>query len=323
MKQSIRIAAFAVLLAAATAGIAWAQAGPGRSGFQNSPGSQSGQGFMNGPMVFGTVRHVYLSDDVITVSDRQGNDRMIHVSDGTRIVTEKSLPVSDAKIGDRIEVRGVPTSISAESLIAATSDSQAHANQVAGPPGGAGPRPLSPAGRGMDFAIASGRIVSKSPLTIRLADGDSLVVKVKTGTRLHKLASVSLSSVKAGDRVVAFGTPTDDGALDASQVAVNVNIGVPGGGGPPSMMGGGPMGPGPGFGPPPVMAGGPNSQGADQQGDGQGPPPMGPDDQQGPPPPDGQGPDGGPPPDGAVIIGAPDDGGDGGGGPMGPPPSDQ
>ncbi|MBV9850994.1 MAG: hypothetical protein JO250_15090, partial [Armatimonadetes bacterium] len=70
-----------------------------------------------------------------------------------------------------------------------------------------------------------------------------LYVKMADGAKVVRWASVALSGIKSGDRVVASGQTGDDGTLTASVVGVNMPQGGPGGG-----FGGGFGGPGGGFG---------------------------------------------------------------------------
>ena len=119
------------------------------------------------------------------------------------------------------------------------------------------------------FAMATGKVVSTSPLVVSLNSELSIIVKMALNAKVTKMVQTSFADLKKGDKIVVAGQPGNDGLFIARGIGVNVTIGGgPGGPGGPGGRGG-PGGPGGGRRP-----GGPG-----------GPPPGGQDDQGGPPPP--------------------------------------
>jgi len=334
MKKSMKTGLFAATMALALGGIATAQDG-------RMPPPPPGGGQQGGPMAFGKVKSVDQSAKTIKLSgSRGGHWRVVHVEDGATIRAEIQVSASDLKVGDEIAVRGVPTGISASSIM----DGDVR-EALPPPPGGPddmdGPDQDGPQGNGPGrrpgpptMASASGKITSTSPLTIEISKDVSVVIKTSASVKVHKIVAEQLSDIKVGDRIIASGDPGDDGVLDADHVAINVHMPPP----PPGM--GGPGGPGmggPGMGGP-GRRGGRGGFGGPQMGDGGGPDSFG-GGQRGPGRGFGGGPQGGP--DGGGFgggpqfgqrppFGGPNDRGQGGpgggfGGPddmQGPPPPD-
>ena len=327
------------VLAFALAGAAHAQGGPppmGPGGF-GGPGPMArgmmGGGPRMGPAAIGTVQSVDADAHTISLKNRNGESCTLHVASDAKIVGQKTILVSDLKVGDRIQVRGQVSLITADSIVEG-GDSMGMPPMgpppgAMGGPGGFGPPPdaggpgafgpppaggrpgfgpMGPMGGGPNgMVVEMGTVTKLSPLTISFGGGRTLTVQVDSSTKVHKIGEMKLSEIKAGDRIMAMGRPMSDGSLRASRVAVNMPAPM-GPAGRPGMMGGpggfGPGGPGPGgpgFGPAAAFGpgGGPGPEG---------PPDPGFDPQQGaqpdmPPPPDA-GPDG-PGPDGAAPDGAP------------------
>ena len=267
MKTHMKTGLLAVTMALALGGIATAQ-GDGRMP-PPPPGGGMDQG--GGPMVFGKVKAVDQSAKTIKLSgSRGGHWRVVHVADGATIRAEIQVSASDLKVGDEIAVRGVPTGITATSIM----DGDVR-EALPPPPGGpdemGGPDQDGPQGNGPGrrsgpptMANASGKITSTSPLTIEISKDVSVVIKTSASVKVHKIVAEQLSDIKVGDRIIASGDPGDDGVLDADHVAINVHMPPP----PPGM--GGPGMGGPGFGGP-GRRGGRGGVGGPQMGDGGGP----------------------------------------------------
>lgn len=256
-----------------------------QGGFGGPGGGQGGGGFnRRPPFAFGTVTAVNSGAGTITISGRGGGpDQTIQTQGTTSIVTQTTAAVSDLKKGDTIEVQGFPTSLTASSVTIGQSPF-ASLGGPGGPPsgipgGGASASGTIPA---TASATAKGTVTGTSPLTISLSSVTSLVLKMDPNAKVTKYATVALSSVKVGDRVMGIGTANDDGSFAATTVAVNVDMaalgqgrgGFGGGGGGYGGRGrrgggggfggpgggfGGPGGGGPG-GPPPGGFGGPPNQ---------------------------------------------------------------
>ena len=237
-------------------------------------GRQGGMG-RRSPLASGTVTAVDVQAGTITVSSVFGDPQVIQTQGTTTIVSQTAASVSDLKKGDTIEVRGIPTGLTASSLTIGKSPLGGFGGPP--PPGGfGGPPPPGFGGPGAPpaMAYAKGTVTSTSPLIISLSSSALLTLKMDPSAKVTKYTTVTLSSIKVGDRVVGIGTANDDGSFAAATIAVNVDMGRGGGGGfGGGRRGGGfgrPNNGGPGgFGGPPP--GGPNGSG-DFGGPG-GPPP--------------------------------------------------
>ena len=257
--------------------------------FGGGGGRQGGMG-RRPPFASGTVTAVDVQAGTITVSSVFGDPQVIQTQGTTTIVSQTAASVSDLKKGDTIEVRGVPTGLTASSLTIGKSPLGGPGGPP--PPGGfGGPPPPGgfggppPPGGGFGgppapaMAYAKGTVTSTSPLTISLSSSALLTLKMDPSAKVTKYTTVALSSIKVGDRVVGIGTANDDGSFAAATIAVNMDMGRGGGGGfgggrrGGGYRGGGfgrPNNGGPGgFGGPPP--GGPN--GSDDFGGPGGPPP--------------------------------------------------
>lgn len=283
----------ALLLAPITMSPAQAQAPQG--GFGGPGGGGQGGFGRRAPFAYGTVTAVDSGAGTITISGRGGGpDQTIQTQGTTKFVSQVVAAVSDLKKGDTIQVQGVPTGITASSLSIGNSP----LTGLGGPGGGFGG---PPSGGGGGFggpgatpppatASATGIVTSTSPLTISLSSTASLTLKMASDAKVTKYSTVTLSSIKVGDRVLSIGTANDDGSFAATTVALNMDMsalgqgrggfgarrgagrgaaGGPGGGGfggggfgggggmPPNGFGGPGGGPG---GPPPGGFGGPPAQ---------------------------------------------------------------
>ena len=238
------------------------------------PGGGPGGGFGNRrpPFAFGTVTAVDAGAGTITLSSQfGGGTQTIQTQGATQITTQVAAKVSDLKVGDQIQVQGVPTGITASSLT--IGQSPFPAGGPGGGPGGpgGGPRPGGGGTAAPAYATASGTVATLSPLTITLSPTVTLGLKMDADAKVIRYTTLALSGIKVGDRVMGQGTTGDDGTLSATTVAVNVDMGGFGGRGQGGYGGRG------GFG----RRGGQGQGGP--QGGGNTPPPPGGD--PGPPPP--------------------------------------
>lgn len=245
--------------------------GPGGFGPQGFGGRGGGPGAFGGRgMMMGTITGGDASANTIVVSTGFGGDQTIKVSGATKFTTSKTVTVADLKIGDQVRVQGVPSAITASSIMAG--DLSALGGQGRGPSGpngqgGQGGPGVGPGGQGGGpggqdaSAMATGKIVSTTPLTIKLSSDVTITLKLAANAKITKLVSTAYTNLKIGDRIMAGGAAADDGSFSATSIAVNVDMGggmggFGGRGGPGGPGGqGGPEGPG---GPPP---GGPGSEG--------------------------------------------------------------
>lgn len=234
--------------------------GPGGGGFNRRP-----------PFATGTVSAIDTGAGTITIASRfGGGSQTIQTQGTTQFVSQTAATVADLKKGDKIEVQGIPTGITASALTIGDSPLAGLLGPGGGRPGGGfgGPPPgggfggLPPGGAGgaapaPATATATGTVTSLSPLTISLSSTASLTLKLDPAAKVTKFVTSTLSSVKVGDRVLGIGTANDDGSFAATTVALNVDtpalgqgrggFGGPGGGGRRGNRGGGGFG-GPGGG---------------------------------------------------------------------------
>ncbi len=203
----------------------------------NGGGLGGGPGNRRPPFAFGTVTAVDAGAGTITLSLQfGGGTQTIQTQGVTQITTQVAAKVSELKVGDQIQVQGVPTGITASSLTIGQSPfptggpGAGPGGPGAGPGGpGGGPQP----GSGVpapSYATASGTITATSPLTISLSPTASLTLKMDAGAKVTRYSTLALSGIKVGDRVMGLGTTGDDGTFTATTVAVNVNMGGQGGG---------------------------------------------------------------------------------------------
>lgn len=240
--------------------------GPDPFGGGGGGGRQGGMG-RRPPVASGTVTAVDTGAGTITVSSIFGDLQVIQTQGTTAIVSQTAASVSELKKGDTIEVRGVPTELTALSLTIGQSP-------IAGPGGFGGPPPPPPGGPGAPppppggggsgtppppaMAYAKGTVTSTSPLMISLSSTASLTLKIDPSAKVTKYTTVALGSIKVGDRVIGIGTANNDGSFAATTVAVNMDMGPGGRGGFGGGRHGGPPPGGPGGPPPGGMLDGPS-----------------------------------------------------------------
>ena len=107
-------------------------------------------------------------------------------------------------------------------------------NGQAAPGTGAAPNPTP---QPQAFASATGKVVSKSPLTISLGNDITITLKLAPDAKITKLMPVTIASLKVGDTVMASGQTGADGSFTATGVGVNMNM--RGGFGGPAVSAGG------------------------------------------------------------------------------------
>lgn len=207
---------------------------------QGQGGGQGGGFRGRMPFLMGNVTAVNAQAGTLTVQPQfgGGDPQTVQISTQTQMMTQEAAAVADLKVGDTIQVQGVPTALTASTITIGQMP-----NMFGGRPGGAG----GPGGGGgaqggaaragraggpgqAANASASGKITSLSPLTIALADSATLTLKLASDAKLTRLKTVALSGVKVGDQVVASGQAGQDGTFAANMVGVNMQMG--------GMMGG-------------------------------------------------------------------------------------
>jgi hypothetical protein len=252
------------------------QGQPGQGGRQGrGAGGQRGFGGQM-PFSMGTVTGGDPNTGTIIIKTQAGAAQTIKVNPDAKFVVMSEVLVSALKLGDQVQVQGVPSKITANTISAGELP-----DVLAGAMGGRRNRGAAPGGQGAQAgqgvqadaangagqngqaqaapqpppatASATGKIVSKDPLTIELSDSVSVVLKTSETTKITRIESTSINSIKLGDTILASGTMGQDGTFAATGVGININMAAMGGrgmfGGPGGFggFGGGPGGPG-GFG---------------------------------------------------------------------------
>lgn len=235
------------------------QGGGRRGGFGGGGPGGPGGGF-NSRITTGKITAGDAAANAITITSQVGAVQVIKLTADTAIVTQETISIKDLKVGDEVQVQGVPTGISATTITAGAPPSflpigrgrpLPGAVRVNGAPGAAGaqqvdangnPVPAAPTGN----AMANGKVVSTSPLTISVGENMDVVLKLGHDAKITRFSKLPFSNLKVGDNIMATGALGQDGTFAATGIGVNITLGVSGGFGP----GGGGFGPGGGgFGP--------------------------------------------------------------------------
>ena len=285
---------FIVLLCAPTPPAHAQFPGPPPDGQFGGGGQPGGGGQFGGggqpnrrpPFATGTVTAIDPASGTLTISSPFGGQpEVIQTEAATRIMSQDAATLSDLKVGDQIQIQGIPTGISASSVTIGQSPlpNFGGGRGPGGGPGGPGNGgPGGPGGNGTPpvkgQASASGIVTSVKPLTISLGQGISVTLTLASTAKVTKFTPVLLSNIKVGDKIVSTGQSNDDGTFAATTIGVNIDMaamgmggrGGPGGfwrgnrgqGGGNGGFGGGPRGGGPGgnggFGGGPGGGGGPD-----------------------------------------------------------------
>ena len=201
--------------------------GPFGGGMPGPPGG-GGNPFSTARMPFalGTITAVNAGAGTLTVRSQFGGDlRTVKITPATDITARVEAKVSDLKVGDTVQVRGVPTGITASQISAGdTAPSPVMGGgMMGGGPFGVG-RPngvAGPSGPEAAYAQASGKITALGPLTIALPGGVSVTLTAAPNAKISRTVSEKIGSLKVGDTVMASGQPAPDGSLAATRLRVN------------------------------------------------------------------------------------------------------
>lgn len=237
-----------------------AQSAPGGGGRGQRGGGRGG--FRGGNFSFGTVSAVDASANTITVTPRGGgSEQIIQVSPSASLVTQTPTTVGSLRVGEQVRVSGIPTTITASQIVVGTMPGGqggpggmpgrpggGFGGQFGGPGGGAGTpgggfrnQRGGPGGGPGNGGVPGGStmsitasVLSLNPLTLMAPDNTSITLKMASTTKISRLSTTTLGSVKVGDQIVATGQTGTDGVFTATMVADNLDMG--------SMMGRGGMG---------------------------------------------------------------------------------
>lgn len=221
--------------------------GPGAGGQNPAPGGRRG-GYGARPMI-GTVASVDAVAGTITLSAPAGGDaQTLKVGPDASVVTQASATVGSLRVGDQVRVTGVPSVMTVSQIVAGDLPAGfASGGRGGGRPGGGngfggggaagyGATRLAPqggAGRGGQAGqtTLSATVLSINPLTLAVGSDMTIVLKLAPDARVSRVSTSSLSSIKAGDQILALGQAGDDGTFTASAVGVNMTLGGGIGGG--------------------------------------------------------------------------------------------
>lgn len=246
MTRNSKTIAAALLAGTALTTAAWAQFGGGPmvppagpagmpmpmgGGPNMAGGSPFGMGRM--PFANGLVTAVDAAAGTITLAPMFGGGapQTVKVTDATQITAMQEGAVGDLKVGDTVQVRGVPTGITASQITAGDSADMRGGGMGLLPPGSrfggksGGPRP-GLGGPQPAFAQAAGKITGLTPLTVSVSDGVQVTLRVAPEAKIRRNVAEKIGDLKVGDRVTASGKAGDDGVLAAGRIRVNTDSGM-------------------------------------------------------------------------------------------------
>lgn len=203
------------------------------------PNMAGGNPFGMGRMPFanGTVTAVDAATGTITLAPMfgGGTPQTVRVTDATQITAMREGTVGGLKVGDTVQVRGVPTGITASQITAGDgADPPVGGFLPTGPRFGGkpgGPRP-GMGGPQAASAQATGKITGLAPLTVSVSDGVQVTLRVTPDAKISRNVTEKVGDLKVGDRVMASGKPGEDGVLAANRIRVNADFGMALGMGP-------------------------------------------------------------------------------------------
>ncbi len=240
MQHKMKILMTALAAGTTLATAAWAQFGgqpfPGGPGGM-APGGQFGGGPnppggpFGGPsgmmaFAFGKIGTVDAAAETITLTPQPGEatGQTVKLTGKTRILAQIQVSLSELKIGDRVQVHGVPTGIAASQITAGDETSTVSSSPFGGPSpfGMGGPNGGPSVGAAAASAQASGKITRLSPLTIAVSNTTSLTITAAPSLKVGKTISETLGDLKAGDHLSASGLSDAAGVLTADHVQINM-----------------------------------------------------------------------------------------------------
>jgi preprotein translocase subunit YajC len=106
------------------------------------------------------------------------------------------------------------------------SQTQSQRGQLAGQLGNRG-TPGAANGMGRTGGFRGGQIlgdimsVDNNSITIKLADGSSKIILLSNTTSINQASIATITDLKVGEKVAAFGTANSDGSVTAQNVQIN------------------------------------------------------------------------------------------------------
>lgn len=176
----------------------------------------------------GNVLKADASRTELMISGRSRNDppQKIVVTEKTTLIKQVKGSAADLKVGDTIEISGVPLQIDARTIRVGEITRKPEV-RPAKPSPAAAQRPDRPARLPKSRSRLLGRVLKTSPLIVQLSEGINAEIKVSGETSIIRVATVPFSSIKPGDPVFALGSRDQNGALVAHRLQVGLE-GFPG-----------------------------------------------------------------------------------------------
>jgi len=187
-------------------------------------------------MMQGKISTIDAAAGTITLTSRIGSIQVIKGTADTTIESQVTITVSELKVGDEVQVQGIPTGISADTITAGSPPAFMMGGRGRRSPGGfvpapgrAGPLDANgnpvPQGPPPANAVANGKVVSTTPLTISVAENMDVVLRLARDGKISRYAPIPFSKLKIGDAIMAMGTIGQDGSFTATSIGVNMSQG--------------------------------------------------------------------------------------------------
>ena len=227
-------------------------------------------------VVMGTLEDINPVRGYLQVSSYGRDSRIVVVTDETEVWAIALVPATEIKVGDRLDVTGIPTAISIthaqigaplgvnELMEYFTAEEEAKAEEDAGDEGADGVTPAEgeerPDGMGAMMGMmgggqapeppttsVSGTVKSLDPLVLSLPGGLDIAMTLPQNASVSRRERSTLEALDFDVLLLAMGRPDQDGYLVADRLYIGetLSLGRMGGrrgGGGMMFMGGGPPG---------------------------------------------------------------------------------
>ncbi|MGV3723801.1 MAG: DUF5666 domain-containing protein [Actinomycetota bacterium] len=180
-----------------------------------------------GSVAAGSVVKVDAARGTLLISGRTAREQpqLVEILPAAMIVKQFRASAAELKVGETIEVVGVPLQIDARTIRIGEVAPVPDDHPARTPPKSGAPTPPRQSPVVQPQLLA--KVVRVNPLTIDLGGGVKAEVKVGGGTRFTRVARVPLNGVKPGDPVMVMGSRNATGALVAHRVQIGFE-GFPG-----------------------------------------------------------------------------------------------
>lgn len=219
------------LCCAVALGAAAQQKQPRRNTKPVRPGQRSAPipppGAPGGSVYAGSVVEVNSTEGTLVLTGRTRSEQpqRIQVLPAADIVRQLRGTAADLKVGEIIEVVGVPLEIDARNIrVGEVRPSGAiHRDPTPARPGAPRPERKLPVVQPQLL----GKVVRLNPLTVEFGGGVTATVRVGDNTAITRIMAIPLNSLKPGEPVLAMGSRDASGTLVARRIQVGFE-GFPG-----------------------------------------------------------------------------------------------